>query len=109
MATGLLIAAGLAVAQFVPAFVTLDSLFRWGDMDPRGLSGRVRRWALLYGGLALLSGALGAWAQWRWAGAPALALLNPVPWWLLWRFGLRKQLTFLYKHDGGQDATNPDP
>lgn len=109
--TSFLVGVGLALAQFVPAFLTLDLFFRWGDMEPRGLRRRIQRWAALFAGLAGLFGALGGYAQWRLVGAPGLVMApaNLLPWWLLWRFGLRKQLTFLFKHDGGQDAANPDP
>ena len=106
-----MVGAGLAMAQFVPAFLALDTLFRWGNMEPQGLSRRVWRWGFLYAAAAALAGVLGAWGQWHLAGTPGLMTApgNLLPWWLLWRFGLRKQLTFLYKYDGGQDATNPDP
>jgi hypothetical protein len=100
-------ALGISLAQFVPAFVVLDLFFRWMPVAPDQLGQWFGRHALLYGLLSVLFSALGAFGQWRLAGAVGLAvgLLNAVPWWLLWRFGLRKQLTFLYKSDGGRDRS----
>lgn len=104
---------GLAIAQFVPAFLALDLIFRYMDVTPSGLRGRLRRYGLIYAGTGVVFGLAGATVQWRLAGAPGLAaaVLNAVPWWLLWRFGLRKQLTYLFKDDRGRPhgAENPDP
>lgn len=98
-------ALGIGLVQFGPAFLTLDLFFRWMPVTPDRLGRWRDRFVWLYGLLAVLVGVAGALVQWRIAGAVGLVvgLVNPVPWWLLWRFGLRKQFTFLYKSDGGRD------
>lgn len=102
---GMVWAFGIGLAQFVPAFVVLDLFFRWIPVEPDQLGRRLGRHAWLYGLIALLFCALGAIGQWWLAGTVGLVvgLLNAAPWWMLWRFGLRKQFTFLYKSDGGCD------
>lgn len=99
--------------QFVPAFVTLDLFFRYMNVTPAGLDRRVRWYALVYAALAIIFSAGAAWLQWRIVGLPGVGvgLANMVPWWLLWRFGLRKQLTYLFKDDGGRaiHMEKPDP
>lgn len=104
---------GLMLAQFVPAYLALDLIFRHIDLAPDGLIRELRRCGRRYAAAAAVFGLAGAWAQWRSDGPAGLVVAvvgNWVPWWLLWRFGLRKQLTFLFKDDGGtdRDATKPD-
>jgi hypothetical protein len=102
----------LAVAQFATAFLVLDLTFRWMDVTADGFTARVRSYAWRYAASAAVCCAGTALFQWRLAGWPGafLAPVDAVPWWLLWRFGLRKQLTFLFKADGGRpwDRKNPD-
>ncbi|HLN60972.1 MAG TPA: hypothetical protein VK464_05415 [Symbiobacteriaceae bacterium] len=99
--------------QFVPAFLTLDLFFRYVDVAPEGLARRLRGYSLRYAAVAMACSAAAGWGQWQLAGSWGLVpgLLNTVPWWLLWRFGLRKQLTHLFKDDGGHAVTmeKPDP
>ncbi|MDF2628547.1 MAG: hypothetical protein K0R39_2378 [Symbiobacteriaceae bacterium] len=108
----MLVSIGLLLAQFVPAFLALDLVFRFMDLSPGALRRELRRYGLLFAFAAVDFGLAGAWFQWRADGVLGLvaAAGNWVPWWLLWRFGLRKQLTHLFKDDGGkdQDATKPD-
>lgn len=104
---------GLLLAQFVPAYLALDLAFRNMDLAPGALRQELRRLGALYAAGAAAFGLAGAWAQWRAGGTAGLMVAvagNWAPWWLLWRFGLRKQLTFLFKDDGGtdRDATKPD-
>jgi hypothetical protein len=95
----------LLVGQWALAYLVLDLCFRTMDVRPEGLRTRVRRYGLAYGALGVASALLAGWGQARLAGGGGLPLaaLSLLPWWLLWRFGLRKQLTFLFKHDGGRD------
>jgi hypothetical protein len=103
----------LPLIQFVPAFVALDLFFRFIDVAPEGLPGRVRRYGARYGLLAAVCIVGTAWCQWLLAGpaGAAAAPLGALPWWMLWRFGLRKQLTHLFKDDGGRalDIQKTDP
>ena len=104
---------GLVLAQFVPAYLELDLTFRRIDLAPGSRARELRRFGWYYAAGAAAFGAAGAWAQWRADGLAGLLLGaagNWAPWWVLWRFGLRKQLTFLFKDDGGsdRDATKPD-
>lgn len=89
----------LALGQFVPAFLTLDLIFRYMPVEPGRLRGALRRLVFLFGGLALVFGLVALWLQFRFGGVSGALVgvaLNGVPWWLLWRFGLRKQFTFLF-------------
>lgn len=109
----LIIAFLIAAAEAAVAFLTLDRLFRVIAVEPARLRERLRWHGALYATVAALSSAFGAWLQWR-VGGPAglvVAPLNPLPWWLLWRFGLRKQFTYLFKADGGRpvEPEGPDP
>lgn len=105
----LLVSAALVLAQFVPAYLGLDLVFRTMDLRPDGLRRRLAQYRLAFATGCGVVSVLGAWAQWRLAGpgGMAMAAMNWVPWWLLWRFGLRKQLTFLFRDDGGS-AKQPD-
>ncbi len=73
----------------------------------------IPRRAWLYAVLAALFCGAGLWVGWAWAGVAGAVVAAPgAPiWWMLWRFGLRKQLTYLYKDDGGRpvSAQKPDP
>lgn len=93
-----LLSVALGILQLPLAFVALDVLFRAMPVRPQELRRSLARYALLYAGVALLVGLAGAWVQYRLGGAPGLiaAAFNWVPWWLLWRFGLRKQFPFLF-------------
>lgn len=92
------------VGEAALAFLTLDLYFRYMAVEPARLKQQLGRYALGYGCIAAAACLAGAWAQWRAASYAGLipALGNWAPWWMLWRFGLRKQFTFLYKSDGGQ-------
>gem|GEM_PF-1549692 len=109
----MLVVVGVVIGEAAVAYVVLDLLFRYMSVEPHGLRERLRRYGLGYGCLAVACSAAGMLAQYRLAGAfgAGVGLLNAVPWWLLWRFGLRKQLTFLFKADGGQpvETERPDP
>ncbi|HWI64471.1 MAG TPA: hypothetical protein VNT75_21785 [Symbiobacteriaceae bacterium] len=100
------------LGQFALAFLALDLWFRYMDLSSAGMRARIGRHAVRFGAVAAVASLLGGWAQWHLAGVHGLALAaaNWVPWWLLWRFGLRKQLTFLFKDDGGRaiDMKKPD-
>lgn len=109
----MLVTIGLLLAQFVPAYLALDLTFRHMSLAPETRDRELRRWRLLFAVACVVASGVGAWAQWRAGGTAGLAIGvagNWAPWWLLWRFGLRKQLTFLFKDDGGtdRDATKPD-
>lgn len=101
----------LAAGQLIPAFLALDLTFRWMDLSPSGIGPRLRWYGRRYAVGAVVFAAGGVWLQWRVAagwGTVGL-VLNGLPWWILWRFGLRKQLTFLFKDDGGRPMTKRDP
>ncbi|HYF93626.1 MAG TPA: hypothetical protein VD969_15540 [Symbiobacteriaceae bacterium] len=106
----MLLSIGVLVGESALAYLVLEAVFRYVDVSPAGLAVRLRRWCYVYASLAAAAGLAGAWAQFRLAGPMGLAVAagNWVPWWLLWRFGLRKQLTFLIKDDGGTAYTKPD-
>ncbi|MFZ5826924.1 MAG: hypothetical protein ACOY94_21740 [Bacillota bacterium] len=97
-------ALSIGLLQWVAAFFALDLTFRMLEPDPERLRGQVRLWRGRFWLLALVAslggGAVQVWAAGWWG--LALALLGPLPWWVLWRFGWRKQFTFLYRHDGGR-------
>lgn len=103
----------LTLAQFVPAFVALDLFFRYMPVDPAGMRAWLGRYALLYGLIGAVAAVATAVLQWQIAGlfGALCSAANWIPWWMLWRFGLRKQFTFLYKSDGGRHAgmEKPDP
>lgn len=85
--------------QWVLAFLALDRTFRTIPVEPDTLRSMVRhyrhRFALI-GGLACLAGAaVQVWTAGGWGWA--LAAVGWLPWWILWRFGWRKQFTFLYQ------------
>jgi hypothetical protein len=90
--------------EAVTAFLTLDLFFRYMSVDPALLRERLLWHALIYAAIAALCVGGGGIAQWWSAGYGGLvpAALNWIPWWLLWRFGLRKQFTYLFKSDGGR-------
>lgn len=105
---------GVHLMQWGLAYLALDLSFRTIPLEPAALRGRLRAYQVRFAGLAGLSALLGAAAQiWLagvWGGA--LGLLGWLPWWILWRFGWRKQFPFLFKDDGGRHlagATKPDP
>jgi len=103
---------GLLLGQFAVAFLALDLTFRRMDLSPGALGREVARCGAAYAAAAVMAGLGGGWLQWRLAGPAGLAVAagNWIPWWILWRFGLRKQLTFLFKDDGGSpmNAQKPD-
>lgn len=107
-------AVGIHLLQWLLAFLALDLFFRMIPLEPAGLRERVRAYRTRFGLLATAFTLAGALAQGWLAGGWGLAvgLLGWLPWWILWRFGWRKQLTFLYKDDGGRaiiGAKRPDP
>ncbi|HEY3364398.1 MAG TPA: hypothetical protein VGK74_05040 [Symbiobacteriaceae bacterium] len=89
----------LVLGQAVPAFLALDLFFRLVPVQPAGLKARLARCARGYAGLAAACCVAGGLVQARAAGSGGLvvACLSGLPWWLLWRFGMRKQFTFLYQ------------
>lgn len=103
---------GLLLGQFAVAFLALDLTFRRMDLSPAVLEREVARCGAAYATAAVAAGLAGGWLQWQLAGLAGLAFAagNWIPWWMLWRFGLRKQLTFLFKDDGGApvNAQKPD-
>jgi len=106
---GLLGAIGILAAEAAAGFLALDLIFRTMSLAEDGLRERVRRLGWFYAGLAALLVAGGGWLQWRLlgAGGAALLALDWAPWWLLWRFGLRKQLGFLFWNKGAKKPTSP--
>lgn len=100
----MLYALGFHLVEWILAFLALDLLFRTLDLRPEGLAARIRRCRLLYALLAAAATAAAGAVQialagaWGWAAAAGW-----LPWWLLWRFGWRKQFTHLYRRDGGRD------
>lgn len=89
----------LPFGEAAVAYITLDLFLRRISVEATGLQQRLRRAARLYYGIGACGVAAGAWLQWRLLGPIGLALipLDGLPWWLLWRFGLRKQFTYLFK------------
>lgn len=79
-------------------FLSLDLIFRMIPLEAEALEARLRMWGGGYAVLAALFCAAGAAVQWRLAGRTGLmmAFFNWVPWFALWRFGMRKQFTFIY-------------
>ncbi len=98
------------VGEGVAAYLTVDFLFRLMPVESNALRRYVRRFGLIHAGVAALLGVGGAWAQWYAAGYSGLALgaLNLAPWWLLWRFGVRKQFPLLYE-ERSQHEKKPTP
>lgn len=98
-------ALGLHLLQWLMAFLVLDRFFQWLPMEPKGLKERLAQYRLRFQQIALLCSLLVGLAQLSLSGTwgLGLALVGWLPWWLLWRFGWRKQLTHLYVDDGGQD------
>lgn len=84
--------------QWVAAYLALDLVFRRIPLEPEGLRQRIRlyrrRYTLAAAALCLAVGVLQLRAAGLAGAVPALA--GWLPWWLLWRFGWRKQFTFLY-------------
>ncbi|HEY8345663.1 MAG TPA: hypothetical protein VIL07_00070 [Symbiobacteriaceae bacterium] len=80
------------------AYLTLDLVFRRIPLDPQRLRRTLRRWGRGYAAAALVMAAAGAAAQWYLAGiaGACLAPLNLLPWWALWRHGVRKQFPILW-------------
>ncbi len=100
------VALGLHLTQWVGAFLTLDLFFRTMPVEPtelrRRLPGVRVRFGLVGLVLCLSLGGVQVWIAGAWG--LGIGLLGWVPWWVLWRFGWRKQFTFLYKDDGGKDV-----
>lgn len=91
----------LHLFQWVSAFLALDRCFRHIPVEPATLRGQIRLYRRRYAAAAVafcVGGGLLQFLALRPWGA-ALALVGPLPWWLLWRFGWRKQFTHLYKYD----------
>ncbi len=108
MGAGLLV----ALSQFVWAFLAFDLVLRVLPVQPDRLERNLRRYRRHYGWVALVFCMGGAWAQHRLGGPAGLvfAAANWVPWWLLWRFGLRKQFPFLFPsgREKSERAQEPD-
>jgi len=87
----------LHLLQWVLAFLVLDSFFRTIDVRPGILERRLAHHRLRYGLAALASALALGMVQVLLAGAWGLlpAAAGWVPWWLLWRFGWRKQFPHL--------------
>jgi len=100
----------VVAGETVMAFLALDVVFRLLPVEAGNLRSAVRRYGYAYAGVAFLLGAVGALAQWRSAQYHGLALapLDVLPWWVLWRFGLRKQLPPLFP-PGTPRAKKPTP
>jgi len=83
--------------QWVLSFLVLDLLFRTVDVRPDVLQRSVGRHRQRYRVLALAAVLAVGLAQVGLAGAWGLvpAAAGWVPWWLLWRFGWRKQFPHL--------------
>lgn len=105
------IVAAIGLAQWLLAYLTLDFTFRRIPVDPDRLPPQARIWRRRYTVTGLAACLAGGTLQTAIGGLPgaAVALLGPLPWWLLWRFGWRKQFTFLYLHDGGSDVVPDSP
>lgn len=88
--------------QWLLAYLSLDLVFRTVDVRPGLLArsrARCRQRYVLAAAAATL--AIGAAQVWITGGAGAAAAgtagLGWLPWWLLWRFGWRKQFPHLYQ------------
>lgn len=103
MGAAVLILLGEAAA----GFLILDLFFRFMAVEA------LARGAVWYGVMAGAVCGVALWGAWQVGGAPGLLLASPGPavWWVLWRFGMRKQFTYLYKDDDGKPvhAEKPDP
>lgn len=94
----MIIALLLHLVQWAAAYLALDFVFRRIPLEPEGLPRRIRLYARGYALAAAAScaavGAVQLRAAGWWGTLPALA--GWLPWWLLWRFGWRKQFTHLF-------------
>lgn len=84
------------------AYGVLDFVFRQIPVSPALLPQSLRRYGWGYTLAAVLCVSAGTAVQWHLSGSAGacLAPLNALPWWLIWRFGLRKQLPFLFTQTG---------
>ncbi|MBP2019685.1 hypothetical protein J2Z79_003127 [Symbiobacterium terraclitae] len=84
-------------AQWVLSFLVLDLVFRTVDVRPgileRSLGRHRRRYRLAALAATLAGGVAQVLLAGPWGLVPAAA--GWVPWWLLWRFGWRKQFPHL--------------
>jgi len=86
----------VVVIKGIVAFFTLDLSFRYMDLaQPRRSLRRTLVWYTLVAGV---TSGLGLWVAWRMGGLTGLLItLSGVPlWWILWRFGLRKQFPYIF-------------
>lgn len=108
---GVLAALFLHGLQWLLAYLALDLTFRTVDVSPGGLDRSRDRCRRRYALAAAVSTvAIGTAQMWIaqgsngpgagpavLAGSAATAGLGWLPWWLLWRFGWRKQFPHLYQ------------
>ena len=92
----------VVLTEICLAFAGLDLVFRQIPVSPALLPQSLRRYGWGYAAAAILFAGAGTAIQWHLAGpaGACLAPLNVIPWWLFWRFGLRKQLPFLFARSG---------
>lgn len=91
----------VVVGEAASAFVTLDLFFRYLPLDR--LEERLQRYGLYYGFIGGFFCVAGGWVGWHRSGLGGVVLtaMDPLLWWMLWRFGLRKQFSYLFRHDKG--------
>jgi hypothetical protein len=94
----LLWAIAVHAGQWAAAYLLLDLFFLY--LPVQGELKKNLAWAgRLYHLVGFLFTLAGGYLQWRWAGAAGLflAALGWLPWWMLWRFGVRKQFSVLVR------------
>lgn len=81
----------ILIGEAAVAYLFLDLVFR--SMPLENLRRSMSRAGLVYGAAGVGVTALAACLGWRWSGIAGLVTSLPgfSIWWLLWRFGIRKQ------------------